>query len=50
MRHERKEIITDNRYIQRFVRVYYKQVYAKKFENLGEMVKYLQTSKFLKVN
>ena len=42
IRNERGEIITDTTEIQRIVRNYYKELYAKKFENLGEMDTFLQ--------
>ena len=35
---------------QRIVRSYYKQLYAKKFENLGEMDKILEKHNLLKPN
>ena len=34
IRNEREEIITDTTEIQRIVRNYYKELYAKKFENV----------------
>ena len=37
IRNERGEITTDTTVIQRTVSNYYKEVYAKKFQNLGEM-------------
>ena len=36
--------------IQRLVRNYYKELYAKKFENLVEMDKFLETYDVLKLN
>ena len=42
MRNERGEISTDTRDMQRIVRNYYDQLYAKKFANLDEMDKFLE--------
>ena len=42
IRNERGEITTDTIEIQRIVRNYYKELYAKKFENLGKMDTFLQ--------
>ena len=42
IRNERGEITTDTTEIQRIVRNYYKELYAKKFESLGEMDKVLE--------
>ena len=39
---EKGEIATDNTEMQRTVRNYYEELYAKKFENLGEMHKFLE--------
>ena len=42
IRNERGETTTDTTEIQRIVRNYYKELYAKKFENLGEMDTFLE--------
>ena len=49
IRNER-EVTTDITEIQRIVRNYYEQQYAKKLENLGEMDKFLKTYNFPKLN
>ena len=47
---ERGEIITDTTKIQRFVRNYYGELYAKKFENLDEMDTFLEKYNLPKLN
>ena len=42
IKNETGEITTDTPEIQRIVRNYYKELYAKKFENLGEMDTFLE--------
>ena len=42
IRNERGEITIDTTEIQRIVRNYYEELYAKKFENLGKMDKFLE--------
>ena len=42
IRYERGEITTDTTPMQRIVRNDYKELYANKFENLGEMGKFLE--------
>ena len=50
IRNERGEITTDTTEIQRIVSNYYKELYAKKFENLGKMNKFLEKYNLLKLN
>ena len=50
IRNERGEITTDTTEIQRIVRNYYKKLYAKKFENLGQMDKFLEKYNLPKLN
>ena len=50
IRHERGETTTDTTEIQRIVRNYYKELYAKKFENLDEMDKFLEKYGLPKLN
>ena len=42
IRNERGEIRSDTTEIQRIIRNYYKELHTKKFENLGEMDKFLE--------
>ena len=50
IRNERGEITNDITEIQRIVRSYYKELYAKKFENLHEMDKFLEKHNLQKLN
>ena len=50
IRNERGEITTGNTEIQRSVRNYYEELYAKKFENLGDMDKLLEKYNLPKLN
>ena len=50
IRNERGEITTDTTEIQRIVRNYYEELYAKKLENLGEMDKFLEKYNLPKLN
>ena len=50
IRNETGEITTDTTDIQRIVRNYYEELYVKKFENLGEMDKFLETYNLPKLN
>ena len=50
IRNERGEITTDTTETQRIVRYYYKEQYAKKFENLGEMDSFLEKYNLPKLN
>ena len=46
MKSEMKEVTTDTTDIQRIVRNYYEELYAKKFENLSEMGTFLEKYNF----
>ena len=50
IRNEREEITTDTTEIQRIVRNDYKELYAKKLENLGEMDTFLEKYNLPKLN
>ena len=50
IRNKRGEIITDTTEIQRIVRNYYEELYAKNCENLGEMDKFLENYNLPKLN
>ena len=50
IRNERGEITADTTEIQRIVRNYYEQLYAKKFESLGEIDKFLEKYNLPKLN
>ena len=50
IRNERKETTTDTTEIQRIVKNYYEELYAKKLENLGEMDKFLEKYNLPKLN
>ena len=50
IRNERGEMTTDTTEIQRIVRNYYEQLLSKKFENLGEMYKFLEKYNLPKLN
>ena len=50
VRNERGETITDTTKIQRIVRNYYEELYAKKCENLDEMNTFLEKYNLPKLN
>ena len=50
IRNERGEITTDTTEIQRIVRNCYKELYAKKLENLGEIDTFLEKHNLPKLN
>ena len=50
IRNERGETTTDTTEIQRTVTNYYEELYARKFENLHEMGKFLGKYNFPKLN
>ena len=50
MRNERGDITTDTTEIQRIIRNYYEELYAKKFQNLGEIDKFLEKYNIPKLN
>ena len=50
IRNERGEITIDSTEIQRIVRNYYEELYANKFENLGEMDTFLEKYTLPKLN
>ena len=50
IKNERGDITTDTTEIQWIVRNYYEELYAKKFENLGKMDKFLEKCNLPKMN
>ena len=50
IRNEKGELTTDTAEIQRIMRDYYKQVYAKKVDNLEEMDKFLEKHNLPRLN
>ena len=46
----KREVTTHTNEIQRMVRNYYEQLYAKKLDNLSEMDKFLETHNLPKLN
>ena len=50
IRNERVEITTNTTEIQRILKNYYEELYAKKFENLGEMDTFLEKYNLPKLN
>ena len=50
IRNEKGEVTTDTEEIQRIMRDYYKQLYAKKMDNLEEMDKFLEKHNLLRLN
>ena len=50
IRNEKGEVTTDISDIQRFMRDYYRQLYANKMDHLEEMDKFLEEHKLLRLN
>ena len=50
IRNEKAEVTTDTAEIQRIMRIYYKQLYTNKMDNLEEMDKFLETLNLPRLN